>query len=110
MATSKREPDQNTYELRDMLRMWPTLVVAGATCFAVWWYAPQQLPILVYTMAKLSMAGYLGYWLDRWVFPDSRPSVPEGMNENRLAMDPTAAEYRRAGIIIGAMVASGLMS
>lgn len=65
--------DQSRDELWDMLRMWPTLVLAGVTVGMVHWLAPQQVGILVYTIAKLSLAGYLGYWLDRWIFPDARP-------------------------------------
>jgi len=99
--------DQSRMELRDLLRMWPTLIVAAVTFGLVWWIAPQQVGILVYTLAKLSMAGYLGYWIDRWVFPDSRPTSPD---PDRVADDPTASEYRRAAIICAFALASGLMS
>lgn len=102
-----RYPDQNRAELRDVLRMWPTLVVALLTMALVYAIAPQQIGILVYTLAKLSMAAYLGYWVDRWVFPDSRPCSPD---PDRVADDPTASEYRRAAIICATVVASGLMS
>ncbi|MEO8754842.1 MAG: putative holin, partial [Casimicrobiaceae bacterium] len=84
--------------------------VALITFGLVYWLAPQQVGILVYTLAKLSMAGYLGYWTDRWIFPDSRPSVPDGVDGDRLADDPTAAEYRRAAIVCAFVLASGLMS
>ena len=104
------EADQTRAELVDMLRMWPTLLVAAVTVALVYWVAPQQVGILVYTMAKLSMASYLGYWVDRWVFPDSRPTVPKGMDDDRLADNPTAAEYRRAAIISACVLASGFMS
>lgn len=100
-------PDQDLNEIRDLFRMWPTLVVALITFALVYVIAPQQIGILVYTLAKLSMAAYLGYWVDRWVFPDPRPSSPD---PDRVADDPTASEYRRAAIICAAVVASGLMS
>lgn len=101
------QPDQDLNELRDLFRMWPTLVVALVTFALVWVIAPQQLGILIYTLAKLSMAGYLGYWTDRWVFPDSRPSARD---PDRVADDPTASEYRRAAVICACIIASGLMS
>lgn len=125
-------------ELSDMLRMWPTLLVALITFGIVHAIAPQQTGILVYTIAKLSLAGYLGYWLDRWVFPDARPGEqmkatsahrhlevvaamePLQVNDGdiKLAHDAAArqdwlnvaAQFRRAAIIIGTVVASGLMS
>lgn len=94
-------------QLADIVRMWPTLLVACATFGLVYWIAPQQVGILVYTVCKLSIAGYVGYWLDRWIFPDSRPSAPD---PNRVADDPTAAEYRRAAIVFGALISAGLMT
>lgn len=125
-------------ELSDMLRMWPTLLVALITFGIVHAIAPQQTGILVYTIAKLSLAGYLGYWLDRWVFPDARPGEQmKATNAHRhleavAAMDAqqvnaddierghdaaarqdwlnAAAQWRRAAIIIGTVIASGLMS
>ena len=76
--------DQSSDELWDMLRMWPTLVVAAVTVWVVHLLAPQQVGILVYTIAKLSLAGYLGYWLDRWIFPDARPGDTRQTAAHRL--------------------------
>lgn len=97
----------NREEFLDLLRMWPTLLVALITVAMVYVIAPQQIGILVYTIAKLSMAGYLGYWLDRWIFPLDRVGPT---SDERNAPDQTAAQYRRAGIIAACLVASGLMS
>lgn len=94
-------------QLLDVLRMWPTLIVAAITFAIVYAIAPQQVGILVYTLAKLSMAGYLGYWLDRWINPTDRPSAP---NPDNVADDPIAAQYRRAAIVCATIIASGLMS
>ena len=44
--------------------------------------APQQLPVSLYKLSLITMAGVVGYWLDRSLFPYARPdsfigSVPD---------------------------------
>lgn len=34
---------------------------------------PQQLPVSLYKLSLVSMAGVAGYWLDRSLFPYARP-------------------------------------
>lgn len=48
--------------------------VAAACClFLVDAISPVQLPVTVYKLALVLLAGYLGYWMDVWLFPYSRP-------------------------------------
>lgn len=48
--------------------------VAALACLAVVAVvSPVQLPVAVYKLALVLLAGYLGYWLDVWLFPYSRP-------------------------------------
>ena len=71
------------------------------------------------------MAGYLGYWLDRWCFPYARPdsflAAADWRTDANAAADqanhPVAAGYeqifsasmlRRALIMLGTMLAMGL--
>ncbi|APY32526.1 TPA: putative holin [Citrobacter freundii] len=35
--------------------------------------SPQQLPVVVYKLSLITLAAVLGYWLDRSLFPKSRP-------------------------------------
>lgn len=35
--------------------------------------APHQLPVTLYKLSLISMAGVAGYWLDRELFPYARP-------------------------------------
>lgn len=35
--------------------------------------APQQLPVSLYKLSLVTMAGVVGYWLDRSLFPYARP-------------------------------------
>lgn len=47
---------------------------AAVACLAVVAIvSPVQLPVAVYKLALVLLAGYLGYWLDVWLFPYSRP-------------------------------------
>lgn len=34
---------------------------------------PQQLPVSLYKLSLITMAGVVGYWLDRSLFPYARP-------------------------------------
>ena len=43
--------------------------------FAVWWMAPQQLPVTAYKLSLVTLAGVIGYWLDRSLFPYARPDA-----------------------------------
>lgn len=36
---------------------------------------PQQLPVSLYKLSLISMAGVVGYWLDRSLFPYARPDA-----------------------------------
>lgn len=48
--------------------------LAALACLAVVAVvSPVQLPVAVYKLALVLVAGYLGYWADVWLFPYSRP-------------------------------------
>lgn len=98
--------------------------------FAVWWVAPQQLPVTAYKLSLVSLAGCIGYWLDRSLFPYARPDsfqtltdavltdpddiAQAGGAEVQIAVSGTqdllfaAAMLRRAVIVGCAMLALGL--
>ncbi len=42
---------------------------------AIWWLAPQQLPVTAYKLSLVTLAGVVGYWMDRSFFPYARPHV-----------------------------------
>lgn len=113
-----RKADQTRGELRDMLRMWPTLVVALITLGVIHVIAPQQTGIIVYKICSLSLAAYLGYWVDRWCFHETRPGdmfdqidVGEDFHGRLFRLIRWAvSEIRRAAIIVATIVGSALMS
>lgn len=83
--------------LGDRLRAFPWLVFSLLTCLIVALIAPWQLGVLSWSLTKLSIAAYLGYWLDRTMFPYARPHETCGGNEASAAM------LRRA-ILVGCVV------
>jgi hypothetical protein len=82
-----------------MLRNAEWLVISAALTVAVGILYPAQLGVLLWTLLKLSAAGYLGYWLDRTLFPYARP--------HRAPTDGWR-QIRRAIVIAGALIAMGI--
>jgi hypothetical protein len=102
------------------------LLLAVTLLIGVWIASPQQLPVLLYKLSLVSLAGVVGYWLDRWAFPYARPDGylaldwrkvrggVEGWADHPVAFVEeygrvfAAAMLRRAIIMTGAMLAVGL--
>ena len=53
-------------------------------------------------MSKIAAGGYLGYRMDRAIFPYARPNKLEGIAAG-------TAQKRRAGIIMACIIAAGLI-
>lgn len=70
---------------------------------AVYFLAPQQIPVLVFKACQVSMMGWIGYWFDRRIAPNSRPG-----NLELETIERAAAMIRRALIIAAAMIAGSL--
>lgn len=106
-------------------RMLACLVLAGILAAGVAVLSPAQLPVAAYKLSLLTIAGYLGYWLDRWCFPYARPDsflvAADWRADNKPAAERAnnpvvpgceqvyaAAMLRRALVMLGAMVTMGL--
>lgn len=73
---------------------------------AIYLLAPQQLPVSLYKLSLISMAGVGGYWLDRSLFPYARPDVfLNWLNTDRAALIFAASMLRRAVVVGCAMLA-----
>jgi len=55
------------------LRMLVCAVLACVAMAALSALSPQQAPVVLYKLTLVLLAGVAGYWLDRWVYPYSRP-------------------------------------
>ena len=106
-------------------RMLACLVLAGILAAGVALLSPAQVPVAAYKLALVSIAGYLGYWLDRWCFPYARPDsflvAADWRADNKPTADRAnnpvvpgceqvyaAAMLRRALIMLATMLAMGL--
>lgn len=93
--------------------------------------APQQIPVSLYKLSLVTLAGVVGYWLDRSLFPYARPDaflVFQGTQtetfttsetgeptaeltvdyDHSMALIIASAMLRRAVIVAATMVAMGL--
>lgn len=83
-----------TFKLRGF-----TLLAAILT-LAVSVIAPAQFPVVLHKFSLVTLSAILGYWLDRHIFPESRPSD--------LMEDPMGyhkATLRRVILIAATMIA-----
>ena len=87
---------------RDKLRASPLLVVFLIAFAIVVWMNPAKVGLTVWGIAKLGMGGYIGYWVDRILFPYARPHTLEGIAQG-------TAWKRRALIVSAAIIASALI-
>ena len=89
----------------DIFRMAPWLTLTAILAVAVFFVAPQQLEVAMWKMLLLSGAAYLGYWVDRNVFPYARPHALLDAKREDLA---AVAMLRRAIIIAAVVVGAAL--
>ena len=66
---------KNPRQSRRYWRMNDWLLAALVLSLAVWWMAPQQLPVSIYKLSLVALAAVVGYWIDRSLFPYARPDV-----------------------------------
>ncbi|MCK5770925.1 putative holin [Algiphilus sp.] len=105
-------------------RLWPLVLISLGLLAAVAVVAPGNLPVVVYKLALVSVAGCAGYWLDRALFPHARPhmllpprtgsvdvqrdytavSVGDRRVEYGGALLGAAAMIRRAIVVAAAMI------
>jgi len=107
------------HAIADRLRALPWLVFALIATAVVFVLAPHQIGLLIWSLSKLCFGAYLGYWIDRTIYPYARPHDLFHM-ANRLAsqdlrngarhmrQQASLATLRRAAVMAAAIVALGL--
>lgn len=106
-----------------MIEWW---LIAIALCALISQLAPQQLPVSIYKISLIAIAGVVGYWLDRSLFPYARPDTFQAKDVEHDEIDDNdvlrfhldvfppndvlfaVAMMRRALIVSAAMIAVGL--
>lgn len=96
---------------------WVTLLLLAAIAVT----APQQLPVSLYKLSLITSAAWVGYWIDRSLFPYARPDafltqpwsvsgpfIPVKVLERTNEMAFAAAQLRRALVIAAAMIGVAL--
>lgn len=86
-----------SFRMSEWLLITIVLVVIVALLF------PVQLPVLVFKVTQVSLSGWIGYWFDRGIAPQTRPG-----NMDLTPNERAAASLRRAIIVAAAMVAGAL--
>lgn len=108
-------------------RLYGWIIASIALLAFIGLFFPQQLPVSLYKLSLVSMAGVVGYWRDRSLFPYARPDsyLACAPRERYQRTERTGhdADYRvnsdyalifavsmlrRALIVSGAMLAIGL--
>ncbi|CAP44750.1 putative holin [Bordetella petrii] len=101
----------------DRLRLWPWLLGALLTTTVVGVIAPHQLGLLIWSLSKLCLGAYLGYWIDRGIFCYARPgavveaaqaAARQGSTDGIAWTVACWCMMRRAVIIAAAVLALGL--
>lgn len=89
----------------DKLRMIEWALVALALLLILWITAPAQIPVVAYKVQLVTFFAFLGYWIDRRLFPYARPDRIECHEEYTVSF----AMCRRA-IIVAAVVVAGALA
>lgn len=82
--------------------VWLFLLVSLVLLAPVVWLNPAKLGAYLWFMSKLAAAAALGYAADKAFFPGADPRYQEGIERSM-------AQSRRGLLIVGAMVAAGLI-
>lgn len=94
------------YEATLNTRMLSWLAISLALTAAIYLVAPHQLQVTLYKLSLITTAAWLGYWIDRSLFPYARPDkiYDDTFNANEMNL----ASLRRAIIIAACVVAAAL--
>lgn len=88
--------------LHDKLRASPLLLLGVVTFAVVLVLNPAKVGLLVWGVARIGVYAWLGYWVDRVIFPYARPHTLTGIAEG-------TAWKRRALIVAAALIAGALL-
>lgn len=106
--------------IMDKARGGSWLILAAAMAIVMWYSGGKaNLDVLTWKALLLTSAAYLGYWLDRTLFPGARPHEMERLantpQANGEPWDPVpagrradAARLRRAIIVASVVLAAAL--
>lgn len=77
------------------------LLVSVALTVLIACLQPTLMPVTLYKFSLVALAAWAGYWIDRALFPYSRPHMLRGSDKN-------AAALRRAVLVAAVVLAIAL--
>lgn len=77
------------------------LLVSVALTVLIACLQPALMPVTLYKFSLVALAAWAGYWIDRALFPYSRPHMLRGSDKN-------AAALRRAVLVAAVVLAIAL--
>lgn len=86
--------------IRDKARACALLLVFAVAFYFTYTWVPEKTGPMFYLVARIAGGGFIGYWVDRILFPYARPHALKGIEQG-------AAQKRRAMIVSAAIVAAG---
>jgi hypothetical protein len=89
-------------KLNDKLRASPLLLIFLLAIVPVLIMNPAKVGLTLFGIAKIGLGGFLGYWIDRLLFPYARPHTLEGVAQG-------TSWKRRAIIVAAAIIAAALI-
>ena len=112
--------------MKKLPRMMDWVLAALILSLIIFALSPQQLPVSLYKLNLIAIAGVVGYWLDRSLFPYARPDTFQAKDIEHDTIDDSdvlrfelevfppndllfaVSMLRRALIVAAAMIAVGL--
>lgn len=95
--------------IADLLRAWPIAVVALAMFVIAAATSGISLAVTLYGFGKIAAAGYIGYWIDRLVFPYARPHhFRDADVDGSVYFSDLTPQIRRAIVVAACVIAAGL--
>ncbi|HEY4145185.1 putative holin [Pinirhizobacter sp.] len=88
--------------VRDLFRATPLLLLGAITFAVVLVLNPAKVGLLIWGASRIGLYAYLGYWVDRIIFPYARPHELQGIAQG-------TAWKRRALIVAAALLAGALL-
>lgn len=101
-------------------RMAHWLIISLLLLALIYVLAPQELPVVLDKLTQVSLFAWLGYWIDRTLFPYARPHQFQPDDKAHINGPDAASVYRsmvilfvgcmirRALIVVGCMLAGSL--
>lgn len=87
--------------LRGLLRASPLLAFGLIASVIVFWLNPAKLGLMLWGCARLAVYAYIGYWIDRIMFPHGRPHTLDGIAEGTA--------WKRRALIVAACILAGAL-